>query len=179
MQADIGNAQSVLGKLAKAGSLNAFMTLVDKGVQIGNFGTLKIPGLQDALVKLDPAAKDQKVMDAYVRLGQDLTKMQLDYSQKVFKGQGAVSDNERRLISDTIGDRAHMTPQTLMQQAKAVELEARNRMEQDKLWRQMEKAGYTWRQYSTSPELENIKKQQFYRTAKVFGKTDAKWPGDQ
>jgi hypothetical protein len=179
MQQDIKSSNGVLGKLAKPGAMSAFLGLVDQGVQLGEFGAVKIPGLQDTLVKLDPAAKDKNVMDAYVRLGRDLTKMQLDYSQKVLKGQGSVSDNERRLMAEVIGDRAHSTPASLMQMAKGVELEARNRVEQDRLWKEMKKAGHRWSEFQDSPELADMRKKQFYRTAKVFGRADAKYPGDQ
>ena len=179
MQQDIKSSNGVLGKLAKPGAMSAFLGLVDQGVQLGEFGAVKIPGLQDTLVKLDPAAKDKNVMDAYVRLGRDLTKMQLDYSQKVLKGQGSVSDNERRLMAEVIGDRAHSTPASLMQMAKSVELEARNRVEQDRLWKEMKKAGHRWSEFQDSPELADMRKKQFYRTAKVFGRADAKYPGDQ
>jgi hypothetical protein len=117
-------------------------------------------------------------MDAYTRLAKDLEVMKLDYSRKVFKGQGAVTENERKLISTAVGDVDYMSPANLMKVAKATEIEARNRADQDKLWQQMEKSGRTWKQYRDSNELKELQRAQFYRTAKAFGQKDALWPSD-
>lgn len=178
MQSDIRTANTLVGKLSQGGTLSAFLGLVDKGVQAGTVGTINMPGFKDAVVKMDPAAKDPKVMDAYTRLAKDLEVMKLDYSRKVFKGQGAVTENERKLISSAVGDVDYMSPANLMKVAKATEIEARNRADQDKLWKQMENSGRTWKQYRDSPELKELQRAQFYRTAKAFGQTDAQWPGD-
>lgn len=178
MQSDIRTANTLVGKLAQGGTLSAFLGLVDKGVQAGTIGTVNMPGFKDAVVKMDPAAKDPKVMDAYTRLAKDLEVMKLDYSRKVFKGQGAVTENERKLISSAVGDVDYMSPANLMKIAKATELEARNRADQDKLWQQMKNAGRTWSQYRDSAELKELQRAQFYRSAKTFGQTDALWPGD-
>lgn len=178
MQSDIRTANTLVGKLSQGGTLSAFLGLVDKGVQAGTVGTINMPGFKDAVVKMDPAAKDPKVMDAYTRLAKDLEVMKLDYSRKVFKGQGAVTENERKLISSAVGDVDYMSPANLMKVAKATEIEARNRVDQDKLWSQMKNSGRTWSQYRDSPELKELQRAQFYRTAKAFGQTDALWPGD-
>jgi hypothetical protein len=178
MQADIRTANTLVGKLSQGGTLSAFLGLVDKGVQAGTVGTINMPGFKDAVVKMDPAAKDPKVMDAYTRLAKDLEVMKLDYSRKVFKGQGAVTENERKLISSAVGDVDYMSPANLMKVAKATEIEARNRADQDKLWKQMENSGRTWKQYRDSPELKELQRAQFYRTAKAFGQKDALWPSD-
>jgi len=52
-------------------------------------------------------------------------------------------------------------------------------MDQDRLWGQMKNAGMSWSQYKGSPELKEMQRQQFYRTAKTFGIKDAKYPGDK
>ena len=179
MQKDIRTSGSLLGKLSQGGALSAVMGFVDKGIAAGTIGTINVPGFKEAVVKLDPTARDPKVMDAYSRVARNLEQLKLDYSRKVFKGQGAVSDNERKLIASAVGDADYTSPSNLMKIAKANELEARNQMDQDRLWSQMNKAGYSWRKFKDSPELADMKRNQFYRTAKTFGITDAKYPGDQ
>ena len=179
MQKDIRTSGSLLGKLSQGGALSAVMGFVDKGIAAGTIGTINVPGFKEAVVKLDPTARDPKVMDAYSRVARNLEQLKLDYSRKVFKGQGAVSDNERKLIASAVGDADYTSPSNLMKIAKANELESRNQMDQDRLWSQMNKAGYSWRKFKDSPELADMKRNQFYRTAKTFGITDAKYPGDQ
>jgi hypothetical protein len=89
-----------------------------------------------------------------------------------------VTENERKLIDTAVGNVNRMSPANLMRMAKATELEARNKMDQDRLWNDMKNAGMSWRQYKSSKELADMQRNQFYRTAKTFGITDAVYPGD-
>jgi hypothetical protein len=178
MQKDIRTAGSLLGKLAGGGAQSAFFGLIDQGIQIGQFGSINAPGFTEAVVKMDPKAKDPKILDAYVRVAKDVEGLKLAYTRKVFEGQGAVTENERKLIDTAVGNVNRMSPANLMRMAKATELEARNKMDQDRLWNDMKNAGMTWRQYKSSKELADMQRNQFYRTAKTFGITDAVYPGD-
>ena len=179
MQKDIRTANTLLGKLAGGGAQSAFFGLIDGGIQVGNMGAVNLPKFTEAVVKMDPNAKKPEVMDAYTRVAKDVEQLKLAYTAKVFKGQGAVTDFERRLIDTAVGDVNRMSPANLMRMAKATEIESRNRMDQDRLWSQMKNAGMSWSQYKGSPELKEMQRQQFYRTAKTFGIKDAKYPGDQ
>jgi len=178
MQKDIRTAGSLLGKLAGGGAQSAFFGLIDQGIQIGQFGSINAPGFVEAVVKMDPKAKDPKIMDAYIRVAKDVEGLKLAYTRKVFEGQGAVTENERKLIDTAVGNVNRMSPANLMRMAKATELEARNKMDQDRLWNDMKNAGMTWRQYKSSKELADMQRNQFYRTAKTFGINDAVYPGD-
>jgi len=178
MQKDIRKADSLLGKLAGGGAQSAFFGLIDQGIQVGQLGTINAPGFAEAVVKMDPKAKDSAVMDAYVRVAKDVEGLKLAYTRKVFQGQGAVTENERKLIDTAVGNVNRMSPANLMRMAKATELEARNRMDQDRLWNDMKAAGMSWSQYKGSKELADMQRNQFYRTAKTFGVKDAVWPGD-
>jgi hypothetical protein len=117
-------------------------------------------------------------MDAYIRVAKDVENLKLAYSRKVFQGQGAVTENERKLIDTAVGDVNRMSPANLMRMAKATELEARNKVDQDRLWSQMKNAGLSWSQYKNSAELKDMQRKQFYRTAKAFGIDNAVYPGD-
>ena len=179
MQKDIRTSGSLLGKLSQGGALSAVMGFVDKGIAAGTIGTINVPGFKEAVVKLDPTARDPKVMDAYSRVARNLEQLKLDYSRKTMKGQGSISNEERNMIGKAVGDADYTSPSNLMKIAKANEIQARNQMDQDRLWSQMNKAGYSWRKFKDSPELADMKRNQYYRTAKTFGITDAKYPGDQ
>jgi len=179
MQKDIRKADSLLGKLAGGGAQSAFFGLIDGGIQVGQLGSVNLPRFTEAVVKMDPKAKDPAVMDAYVRVAQNVEGLKLAYTRKVFQGQGSVTENERKLISTAVGDVNHMSPANLMRMAKATELEARNKMDQDRLWTQMKDAGVSWNQFKSSPELKEMQRQQFYRTAKAFRIDNAVYPGDE
>lgn len=179
MQKDIRTAGSLLGKLAGGGAQSAFFGLIDGGIQVGNMGSVNLPKFTEAVVKMDPRAKDPAVMDAYTRVAKEVERMKLAYTRVAYEGQGAVSNTERDLIKTAVGDVDRMSPANLMRMAKATELEARNRMDQDRLWSQMKDAGMTWSQYKSSPELKDLQRKQYYRTAKAFGVENAKYPGDQ
>ena len=178
MQKDIRKADSLLGKLAGGGAQSAFFGLIDQGIQVGQLGTVSAPGFTEAVVKMDPKAKDSAVMDAYIRVAKDVEQLKLAYTRKVFQGQGAVTENERKLIDTAVGNVNRMSPANLMRMAKATELEARNKVDQDRLWSQMKNSGMSWSQYKSSPELKEMQRQQFYRTAKTFGINNAVYPGD-
>jgi len=178
MQKDIKTAGTLLGKLAGGGAQSAFFGLIDGGIAVGNMGAINLPKFTEAVVKMDPNAKKPEVMDAYKRVAQDVEQLKLDYTRKVFQGQGAVTENERRLIDTAVGDVNRMSPANLMRMAKATELEARNKLDQDRLWSQMKNAGLSWSQYKGSAELKELQRNQFYRTAKTFGIADAVYPGD-
>ena len=178
MQKDIRQANTLLGKMAGGGAQSAFLGLVDQGIQMGNIGTVNVPGFAEFVVKMDPNARDPAVMDAYTRVAKDLEQLKLAYTRIAFKDQGAVTENERKLISTAVGDVNRTSPANLMRMAKATELEARNQMEQDALWSQMKAAGMSWSQYKSSQELKDTQRKQFYRTAKTFGINNAVYPGD-
>ena len=169
MLKDIDKADTLVGKLADPKFGNAILGLVNEGVKAGNFGQAQIAGLTQFAVKMDPNAKKPGVMDAYIRLAQNLTQMQLDYAQKVYKGQGSVTENERKLVERVIGNPDSTSPQILKQKAVAVKLEAMNRVEQERLRSEMEAAGQSWRQFLKSPELKELQMNQYKRTAKALG----------
>ena len=179
MQKDIRQADTLLGKIAGGGAQSALLGLVDQGISAGRIGTINVPGFSEAVVKMDPKAKDPAVMDAYTRVARDLEQLKLAYTRVAFEKQGAVTENERKLISTAVGDVNRTSPANLMRMAKATELEARNQMEQDSLWNQMKAAGLSWNQYKNSQELKDTQRKQFYRTAKTFGINNAVYPGDE
>jgi hypothetical protein len=88
------------GPLSKPGMLPAVLTVVQDGISAGNFGQVGMPGIEKAVRQLGGG---QAEIDAAQELGREFAKMQLANAQSFLKGQGAVSDAERRLISDMSG----------------------------------------------------------------------------
>lgn len=98
-----------VGIFSKPGVVSAFGTILQKGIQAGNFGSVSFQGLEDAV---RAAGGDQATIDAAQRLARDFAQMQLNIAKRDLKGQGAVSDNERRIVEHVTGSTAN-SPEVL------------------------------------------------------------------
>lgn len=180
LETDINAVPGLLGKLNKPTIFSTIMNLADKGVQVGNLGSISIPGLKDAIVQLDPEVrKDPKKLEAYQRVINNISKIGLEFARAVNKGMGSMSNYERSIVEQAVGDPTRMNANNLMMKAKALECDAKNAMEKDKLWSQMKNSGYDWAKFKSSPEYKDMERKQFYRTARAMRLPDAKFPGDQ
>lgn len=180
LETDINSVPGLIGKLNKNTIFSTIMNLADKGVQVGNLGSISIPGLKDAIIQLDPEVKkDPKKLEAYQRIVNNISKIGLEFARAVNKGMGAMSNYERSIVEQAVGDPTRMNANNLMMKAKALECDAKNAMEKDKLWNQMKNSGYDWTKFKSSPEFKDLERKQFYRTAKAMHIPDAKYPGDQ
>jgi hypothetical protein len=89
------------GVLAKPGVTSAIGTLLKEGIKVGTHGQIALPSVEDMARRVGPNATPEKLsrvreMDGYLR------KVELDFSS-AFKGQGAVSDNERKIVQAIAG----------------------------------------------------------------------------
>jgi hypothetical protein len=98
-----------VGVFNKPGVVSAFGKILQEGIQAGNFGSVSFKGLEDAV---RAAGGDQKTIDAAQRLARDFAQMQLNIAKRDLKGQGAVSDNERRIVEHVTGS-ASNSPEVL------------------------------------------------------------------
>jgi hypothetical protein len=163
---DVSANKDIFGKLREPTVWSSVANLIDTGVQVGQFGSVSIPGIKDFVQQLDPqAAKDPKRLDAWSRVLSNMAKVKLNYAKVMLEGQGAVSDNERRLIEQAVGDASRDSATNMLLKAKAVELESLNSMEKNNLWNSM-KGKMTWSQFTSSPQYKQQQRLQYYRTAK-------------
>ncbi len=89
------------GVLVKPGTVSAIGTLLKEGIKVGTHGQIALPSIEDLVRKEQKGATPEKLsrareMDGYLR------KVELDFSS-AFKGQGAVSDNERKIVQAIAG----------------------------------------------------------------------------
>jgi len=163
---DVSANKDIFGKLREPTVWSSVANLIDTGVQVGQFGSVSIPGVKDFVQQLDPqAAKDPKRLEAWSRVLSNMAKVKLNYAKVMLEGQGAVSDNERRLIEQAVGDASRDSATNMLLKAKAVELESLNSMEKNNLWNSM-KGKMTWSQFTSSPQYKQQQRLQYYRTAK-------------
>jgi hypothetical protein len=92
--------KQIFGLLAKKGFTPFALKQLENGVNAGQFGTMGIAGLERNLMEAgatpDQIAKLHKVE-------KHLAAAELEYAKTYLTGQGAVSDNERKLIKDAVG----------------------------------------------------------------------------
>lgn len=92
--------KQIFGLLAKKGFTPFVLKQLENGVNAGQFGTMGVAGLERNLMEAgatpDQIAKLHKVE-------KHLAAAELEYAKTYLTGQGAVSDNERKLVKDAVG----------------------------------------------------------------------------
>jgi len=109
--ASIENIKNILdrhvnasGPLAKPGLIPAILGTLASGFSVGNFGSLSVPGIEQAVLKIGAMkGQDQATIDAAKELTREYAGLNLANAQSFLKGQGAVSDAERELIKQMSG----------------------------------------------------------------------------
>ena len=92
--------QQIVGKLAKRGFTPFALKQLESGINAGQFGTLGIANLEHNL--MEAGATPEQIQKLH-RVEKSLGAAELDYAKTYLTGQGAVSDNERKLVKDAVG----------------------------------------------------------------------------
>ena len=175
---NVEKVPELVNLLGKEGAKSALLNLVDQGIKTPG-GQLSIGGVNELAIQLDPSItriKDPKVREARLSAAQELAR---DFAylalqgSKMVEGQGAVSDNERNLIKQSVGDPSRLTAKNIMNVAKALKYEAMNAKERRDLWNQMSDSGMTFQQFRRSPEYMDQSKKQYTRMARILGINNA------
>ena len=90
-----------IGMFTKKGTAPFVIRQIESGVNAGQFGVV---GIADLKKNLTQASAPASVIAKLDRLEKNLNATQLEYAQTYLKGQGAVSDAERRLIASVVGN---------------------------------------------------------------------------
>jgi hypothetical protein len=177
---DVKEHKDLFAKLNQPSLGSALAGLMKSGVQIGQFGSISVPGINDFLQQVDPGAKDNpKRLEAWTRITASMAQINLDYAQRVMKGQGAVSNFERELVERAVGDINRDSARNMMVKMKMLEIASANAQQISDKWGEAQKAGLNWQQFKSSPTYKDIKREQYYNTAKTMQiKNPPKYPGD-
>jgi hypothetical protein len=92
--------QIIFGKLAKKGLTPFVLKQLESGVNAGQFGTMGVGNLERNL--MEAGATPEQIMKLH-KVEKSLGAAELDYAKTYLTGQGAVSDNERKLVKDAVG----------------------------------------------------------------------------
>ena len=91
----------IFGILQEPTVAAAFAKLVEKGIAAGNT-TISLGGMSDAIRRAIPGVSKDELI-AVEKAAQQLAKLKLTSARNFLKGQGAVSNFEREIISDFTG----------------------------------------------------------------------------
>ena len=92
--------KDMFGVLERGGVLGPITKFVAGGIQMGTLGSLKFGEMEGAL--RNAGATDTQIANVH-RIETVLKQQELEYAKTYLKGQGAVSDNERRIVQQAIG----------------------------------------------------------------------------
>ncbi len=166
----------VVNKLNDSTVSSILMNIAQQGIQTP-YGSISVPSVNEVATQLagnmQGLTKEQRDarMSASQQIARDFATLALRASN-IARGQGAVSDNERRLFAQIAGDYTRLTPQNVKYVAKAIEIEAHNARERKNLWSEMKSQGLSWEKFKESPRYQRMVEQQYYRSAKALGVKD-------
>ena len=157
----------LFGQFNKPGIINATVKTIGEGVSAGQFGTFQIKGLEGALANANATPK--QIADLR-RIEAHLHRAELEYAKTYLTGQGSVSDNERKLVRDTVG--------SISQPADVIRTQAAVMSERAKFDNAMGKAYNEFKrqsgpyssfgQFMMSPQAEVLKNQHNKELASIL-----------
>jgi len=137
---------NALGLLADPGLFNAVASLVSDGISLGTT-TVKLADAEGALAKAMPDMTKQD-LQSRSEISKDLAEIELLYTREFLSGQGAVTENERKIVRN-LGGTVSDNPTVL---ARRIELlVAKAKYNQDKVM-----AFQDWRNDKTKSKGKNI-----------------------
>ena len=92
--------RTMVGKYQTGSKADAFVRQMQEGIEAGNFGSIGLKGLQENMSK---SGASPEAIRKFSQLESYLKQNELEWSTNYLKGQGAVSDNERRLVQQAVG----------------------------------------------------------------------------
>jgi hypothetical protein len=149
---------NVIGILSKPTVAAALGTLLKEGFDVGSSKT-SVNGLDQAIAQVMKGSKPEDIA-AMQNIGREFAKMELTESRNYLKGQGAVSDAERRLITRIVAT-VGTSPGAINDFLKITEMRANFDQKAGQAWDNFQRANPK-ASYNTfrlnSEEFKNLKK---------------------
>lgn len=170
MQAVADNPQA-FGIMQHPGIIPAIFNLVDQGIRVGNT-TISLEGLKDAVMLASPGITDDDLTKRTLAI-KDLAELQLQFAKTYMRGQGAISNGERKL-AEAIGGSANDKPEALLRRMAL--LVERNDYEEKEAtafirWSKDPKnKGKDYFDFQTSSVVENLRKQYDTKMNSLYAK---------
>jgi len=148
--------KGAFGVLQNANVQSAILGAIAEGVQTPG-GSIKFSGIEDAVRKL--GGTDVEI-NAALQASRYYADLELQYARTYLKGQGAVSDNERRIVA-RLGGSLSDTPSVAAAKAETIKTRAEfDKHKSDILyeWEKKNPSGYV-KDFERTPEYIRLEKQ--------------------
>jgi hypothetical protein len=148
--------KGAFGVLQNANVQSAILGAISEGVQTPG-GSIKFSGIEDAVRKL--GGTDAEI-NAALQASRYYADLELQYARTYLKGQGAVSDNERRIVA-RLGGSLSDTPSIAAAKAETIKTRAEfDRHKADMLyeWEKKNPTAYV-KDFERTPEYIRLEKQ--------------------
>jgi hypothetical protein len=147
------NTKGAFGVLQDANVQSAILGAIAEGVQTPG-GSFKFAGIEDAVRKIGGTDKE---INAALQASRYYAELELQYARTYLKGQGAVSDNERKIVS-RLGGSLSDTPSVAAAKAETIKARAEfDKRKSDLLyqWERKNPNGYV-KDFERSPEYQKL-----------------------
>jgi hypothetical protein len=153
----ITNNPKAFGVLQHPTVLSALGTAISEGINTPGAGYTHVSSVDDAIRKAMPGAQESDIVAAQ-KAAQKFAELQLNKAKVVLKGQGSVSDNERRLVADMTGNIKN-SPAALRDMLTWGEMRSNYDDAVGKAMKTWERKNpnVSYRQFELSPEYETLK----------------------
>jgi hypothetical protein len=153
----ITNNPKAFGVLQHPTVLSALGTAISEGINTPGAGYTHVSSVDDAIRKAMPGAQESDIVAAQ-KAAQKFAELQLNKAKVVLKGQGSVSDNERRLVADMTGNIKN-SPAALRDMLTWGEMRSNYDDAVGKAMKTWERSNpnVSYRQFELSPEYETLK----------------------
>jgi len=167
----------MFGRLMRPTPTSTVMNALSQGLTVGRLGSVGFPGVNELSIQMDPTArKDPGAIRAWNETVSTVNQVLADYTAIANKGQGSVSDQERQLYRNAVGDPAKMDAQSLKQRMLATRLSYQHTLEVDNAWRDAQSRNIrSFQQFKASPQFEQMQTRHYYETAKTLGVKAPEW----
>jgi hypothetical protein len=93
-----------LGLLENPTIGDAFLGIVAEGAAVGTFN-VGVPAIREAVAKLQGKTPEEKakIMDAFQALARNYSELELNFTRMYLKGEGAVTEGERKIVRNVAG----------------------------------------------------------------------------
>lgn len=158
---------------------SAFAKLIQDGIQTPR-GSLNFGGFEEAVLRAMPGIKKQD-LDNYRRAASELAEVELGYTQTYLRGQGQITEGERKIVRALGGQVSDSAP---MIRSRSELIQARSQYEVDAvdLFRQWKEKNPN-KSYldfeRTSPELKKLKADLDQKAERIYDKYLAPRQGAQ
>ena len=159
---------TMFGRLMKPTLTSMVLNMASQGISAGRLGNIGFPGVNEYSLQMDPVARrDPQAITAWYDVTGAMNKVLADYTAIANEGQGTVSNQERQMYKDSVGDASKIDAEGLKKRILVARLNYQHTQEAYDMWN---KSGLKdFQKFKASPAFQKLQEDQYYETARALG----------